>query len=246
MTLWSIAGGLAIAALIVAFFLRNGQMPPQFDGSVDAATLTMAKNATQRVVQPPLSGEGQNKSLLPQKDVIDYAIDFHNGKSNIFFDEEKFLTDYYNGNPDNIRKIVTSLLNTQRLEQLPLGINYSIEKPQAIVSRMAMITLLRGYYEYNIHPDARKATHDAFESIVQSSIPRNLSPHVKRALVGEKYDSLRILARYEKKEALRLYWMLDSSQRHLLEAGIASGLRLSGIPESEIALLLTAKEGLHP
>jgi hypothetical protein len=245
-TRWCIFGGLVIAILMATFYLRNGQLSPQFNKSVDVIPSIMAESATPKIVEPPFSREDQNKSLLPQKDVIDYAIEFHNGKSNIFFDEEKFLTEYYNGNPANIRKITTSLLNTQRLEQLPLGVNYSIEKPQAMISRMAMITLLRGYYEYDIHPEARKAAHDALESIVQSSIPRDLAAHVKRALVGEKYDSLRILARYEKEEALRLFWMLDSTQRHLLEPGIASGLRLAGIPESQIALQLKAKEGLQP
>lgn len=229
-----------IGITVSARHRRVNQQQSYLGGKGGAAALTPQIELRSAGIGYPQIRESHSSV---ENNPLEYADEYHKGKNNVFFDEKDFLTRYYGGDSRKIRKLSDALMNTKSLEELPRSVNFSIDRPKVILSRMAVLTLARGYYEYDIHPDARRAAHDTFVNILTSSIPRNLPEHVKKALVAEKYDSIRILARYEREEALKLFRSVDPKLQVLLEPGIASGLRLGGISDSAVEKLLAHNSG---
>lgn len=172
--------------------------------------------------------------------ISELALAFQEGQNNIFFDEAAFLSRFAQGGRRRIDAVADELRRLDGLATLPSDTRFMESKPKVFKERMAMIDLLAGYLHHDIGMDSRKAALDALTELARSSIPHSASAATKKALLSEKYDSILLLAHFDKEQALSAIAQLTNSQLKLqLLPAIATGLRMGGMDEKQALELVS-------
>lgn len=156
------------------------------------------------------------------------AVEFRTGRDNVFFKEKDFLREFAKGGPGRIEALKAELMTTRDLESLPADVNYRLQARGVVVERMGMIDILEG-----LARDDRTALR-TLSDVAEHSIDKNLPPHVKRALVGDKFDAFVSLTRVDRELAFKTFSRLPTSElKKLMQPALIGGLVDSGMDPDE-------------
>lgn len=168
---------------------------------------------------------------------------YHDGKSNIDFNEEQILKEIAKSGPQAFALIKAELSSTERLAQIAAGTRFSQERPAAVLDRMSLIDLTEGFLEHSFEPDIQEMAVDVLASAAKRQIPRDSGDVIQRELLGEKFDSLSALTRRRRDLALQIFAGLDSArEKKLMLPALMLGLMDTGMKQSEIEKLLKPYE----
>lgn len=189
---------------------------------VTRASSGMVNSATQR--------DDQFKGNIREK-----AMSFYVGQDNVFFDELKYLKQFWEEDR-NFAQLRREFLLTNSLNTLDAEAKLFSQRPRPVMERIAMLDILKGYLEHDVGEDARHAAKQALESIVDMSLPRNISDQTKRILVMEKYEALQLLAQYQPEQAILSFRHLNNEPlARLLLPALNDGLVRAGLSPELVA-----------
>lgn len=160
--------------------------------------------------------EGENPRAL--------ASTYRASRNNILFDEKQFLADARVADKKLLQHISDELHNTNLLMSLA-DEDYYKTRPPILLERMAMMDMLRGFFENDFDASVRAESNNALSQVIDSSIPKNTPDYIKKILATEKYDAMRILAQYDPEAAYDKYSRLSNETlKHILLSALESGL----------------------
>lgn len=155
------------------------------------------------------------------------------GRSDIFFDELQTTKVFRQGGPRWVAALRSELENTEAVEALPVGVIYTESRPQVVVQRMAMIDLLD-----ELAKDDPTALHSMFE-LAEQPIDSGLPDHVKRVLIGERYDLLFRLVQHDQEGAFALFGSYPGGQQKTLLPALVGGLEEAHVSNEAAQRLLS-------
>lgn len=182
---------------------------------------------------PPAASTAEQEPLLREAAAIRAAVlRYSEGRFNAFIDEESVLPELTRTSKRWAVMLSDWLGDTSELEALPADIQFQRNRPKAILERMSMIDLLT--QAARTDPQARQALVAAVEAPISPELP----VHVKRALVGERYDILFRLAQFDTKSAVSLFSSFPAAAQDVLRPALLSGLAEGGISQDEAVRLV--------
>lgn len=220
---------LASTIAVINFQLRSTSMTQvnhasSRDSSISAGTIASSG---------PSSGEVRNESIVAKEadvsQIIRTARKYRENRDNVLFDEVQFLSLAARDGSAYFTSISAELNSGESLRKtVPIGEDYYITKPEALLDRMSLMDLLVEHNKPNNDAAIRQMANNTLADIIESAVPRDLPDHIRKIMASEKYDAMRILAEYEPQRAWSSYNSVgNSTMKRILFSALEDGISRS-------------------
>ena len=222
-----------ISLLSLGYVFYRARVTTGFSSSKEKSQETQALQAfhlAERQKQNTEEALQRIRLVPPGLDQAQAAFQIYREKaSNVFFDPALFfqrliLTD------QDIEYFQARLLDFASLKDLQVTRD---NVPEIVEERMALIDFLGNYVLEKAGDSTTRLVVDSFVTMLIQDFPAEMSPTVKRIVISEKMDFIRLLTVIEPELAAQTLNSLDAKQKEHLRTNYYIGLKARDLSEEE-------------
>lgn len=167
------------------------------------------------------------------------AFEFYDAKQNVFFNQDTFVTDVLDRDPDVVTHLEMLLMDDASLFGLDVQDNIRETRPSIVVDRMAAIDVLEALASSGTAGIAGSLAEATLANLIGRSLAPTLNDAAKRIVLAEQYDALTALVRANPSHAFELYAALKNDRlARMLEPAVVAGLIDKGVPMAEVGAMV--------